>query len=68
MKPPIRIGDDGLPHCGWCKGDQLCGPHKQEVTAALNMLKTPHLLAGSQRDLRYVVQHKDKKYEERDAS
>ena len=65
-QPPIRTGQDGLPHCLWCQGDTLCGPHKEQVTQALNSLKSPHLLARAQTDLRYIVHRKDK-YAEHDA-
>lgn len=55
-QPPIVIGDDGLPHCGWCLNEHvLCGPHRIAVTAALNGLKTPNLLGRSEHDLRYVI-------------
>lgn len=53
--PPIVTGTDGLPHCGWCKGEDLCGPHKNQVQAALNGLKTTNLLGRAIADLRYVI-------------
>lgn len=67
-KPPIVTGPDGLPHCGWCLSETvLCGPHREQVTTALNSLKSPHLLARSQSDLRYIVHRKDR-YAEQDAT
>jgi hypothetical protein len=60
-QPPIVTGPDGLPHCGWCLNENvLCGPHRERVSTALNSLKSPHLLANAQTDLRYIVHRKDK--------
>ena len=65
-QPPIVTGPDGLPHCGWCTDGALCGPHRKSVNSALDTLRSAHLLARAERDIRYVINHKDK-YAEQDA-
>ncbi len=53
--PPTVTGPDGLPHCGWCDGERLCGYHKNRVEAALNGLKTAALMGNAATDLRYII-------------
>lgn len=59
--PPIVTGKDGLPHCGWCLSERvLCSFHRNQVREALSNLKSAHLLARAQADLRYVVHNRPK--------
>lgn len=65
--PPLVTGADGLMHCGRCRSEhELCSWHKAQIRHVLDTLKTPHLLARSERDIRYVINHKDR-YAEQDA-
>lgn len=66
-RPPLVTGPDGLLHCGRCGSEhELCVWHKAQVRHVLDNLKTPNMLARSERDIRYVIHHKDT-YAEADA-
>lgn len=55
-RPPIRIDDQGLPHCGRCVSDtELCNWHRAQLRSILDGLKTPNLLGRAEADLRYVI-------------
>lgn len=55
-KPPIVIGADGLPHCGWCLSETvLCLHHDYQVKQALGSLTSATTMQRAEADLRYII-------------
>ena len=61
-RPPIVTGQDGLPHCGWCRDADLCSYHKNQVRTGLDTLVSAHTLAGATSDLRFIVRKPPRGY------